>query len=85
MGNYATDKAKLRPVDELHIALQDLDFSWYPVQVQEAKKLWKEGWGVDEIAQKVGREGDEVFLLLLDLGRKGRIKPREGGVFGYQD
>ena len=82
MGNYAIDKAKLRPVDELHIALQELDFSWYPVQVSKVIRLWDGGMDIRDIADQVGRDGDEVFLLLMDLGRRGRIKPREGGVFG---
>ncbi|MGM0437525.1 MAG: hypothetical protein ACQEQD_04570 [Bacillota bacterium] len=65
-----------------YIALLELDFSWRKETVEEVKELWKEGYIISYIADKINREGDEVFLLLMDLARKGEIEKRENGIFG---
>ena len=66
-----------------YIVLMDLDFSWKKSEVSVAKSLWKKGYGIRDIAEELQREGDETFLLLLDLARKKLIKSRKGALFGY--
>lgn len=74
--------AKTRPKDELHICLEKLDFSWYKKEVEKVKNMWEEGHHIKDIAQVMDREVDEVFLLLLDLIRRKKIKSRENGIYG---
>ncbi len=78
-GNYLPDsKFKLRP-SELYIACMDMDFSWYPAEVDRAISLYNAGASLVELAQGLDRDGDETFILLLDLARRGKIQAREGG------
>lgn len=83
MRRRKIDGKKVRPHTELYIALLGLDFSWFPEEVKKVAEMWREGYGIREIAEEVGREGDEVFLLLLDLARKKEIESREGDLYGY--
>lgn len=80
-GVWPAGKAKLRPT-ELYIALDNLDFSWYPSEIPEVIRAWETGMHIADIASALDRSINEVFLLLLDLASKGKIKEREGGVFG---
>jgi hypothetical protein len=77
-----TDKWKLRPEAELVIALDDLDFSWYPKEITFVQQTWKQGLHIAEIAKKLDRDQDEVAALIMHLARRGKIKLRKGGVFG---
>lgn len=72
----------IRNVDNDYIALIDLDFSWSSKQVQKVKKMWWKGYSISDISSSLKRESDEVFLLLMDLARKGEIKKRKKGIFG---
>lgn len=76
------EKIKLRPKEELVIALDDLDFSWYRQEVERVKKLWIYGWHIADIAKQMQRKQDEVAILIMHLARKGEIKRRKGGIFG---
>ncbi len=64
-----------------YIALLELDFSWKRETIEEVKELWEEGYIINYIADKLNREGDEVFLLLMDLARKGEIEKRKNGIW----
>ena len=75
-------KSKTRPDEELYICLEQLDFSWFQDKVEIVKDMWGEGEPIDEIAQAVGRDCDEVFLLLMDLVRRRKIHKRDNGIFG---
>jgi len=76
------DRLKLRPQKELRIALDDLDLSFFPEEVERAKKLWNFGWHISDIAKQVHRDPDELAALIMDMARKGEIQRRRGGVFG---
>ena len=76
------DIMKLRPKSELVIILEDLDFSWYAVEMNKVKSLWKDGWHIKDIAKTVKRDQDEVATLVMHLARRGEISRRRGGVFG---
>lgn len=82
MNRSTVDIRKLRPKEELYIACTDLDFSWTKAEVEYVKREWKEGTHIADIAGALDRDVDEVGILVMDLARKRKIRPREGGVFG---
>ena len=78
----ALTSTKLRPPVPLHIALADLDFSWYPHEVLKVRKMWQAGANIEDIAKAVKRDCDEVAVLLIDLARDGKIQRRRLGIYG---
>ncbi len=64
------------------IALEDLDFSWTKEEVKIAIKEYNAGASFPAMAQKlrpkinINDAIDEVALLIMDLTRKNKIKPR---------
>lgn len=75
----SADKMKLFPRDELVIALDGLDFSWYRDEISAVIRMWEGGQSLPDISDSVGRCCDEVFLLLLHLARNEKIKTRKRG------
>ncbi|MEZ2661790.1 hypothetical protein [Aneurinibacillus aneurinilyticus] len=67
---------------KIYIACEDLDFLWDKEQILEVIAMWNMGIPIGHIASNFGREVDEAALLIFDLCRQGKIKPRPGGVFG---
>ena len=78
----ALTRGKLRPPVPLHIALADLDFSWYAHEVLKVRKMWQAGAHIEDIAKAVKRDCDEVAILLIDLARRGKIQRRRLGIYG---
>jgi len=78
----ALTSTKLRPPVPLHIALADLDFSWYPHKAVNREKMWQTGAYIEDIAKAVNRDCDEVAILLIDLARHGKIQRRRLGIYG---
>lgn len=76
------DRKKYRPRVKLYIALQDLDFSWFPEEVEKVRILWGQGNSVYQIAASLKRDPDEVSLLIMSLARENRILKRPGGASG---
>ena len=76
------DRLKLRPQTELIIALEDLDFSWFPDEIEKVKKFWSFGWHIADIAAKVKRDQDEVAVLIMHLSRQRKTAKRKMGVLG---
>lgn len=76
------DKTKLRPQEPPYTSCMDMDFSWSRREVCETIRLWRLGVPYHHIAERINRDPDEVFILLIDLGRRKKIKKRPGGVFG---
>ncbi len=64
------------------IILEDLDFEWEQSEMDKALDLWKEGYGVPDIAVKLNRKLDETFLLMMHLSRQGKVKRRKGYFWG---
>ncbi len=81
MAKY-NDRLKLRPKNELIIALDDLDFSWFPAEVAKVKQLWNQGLHIADIATKVKRDQDEVAVLIMHLAREEKIAKRKMEVLG---
>lgn len=82
MSGKNTDGSKYRPKTRLYIALQDLDFSWYPWEVEKVRELWSQGKSIPRIGKIVGRDPDEVTVLIMSLAREQRIRNRPGGAAG---
>lgn len=64
-----------------YIALEEMDFVWDEDDVLEFRKMWNDGAGFESIAKHFDRDIDECSLLLMDLRRKGKLKPRNRGLF----
>jgi hypothetical protein len=77
------DIRKIRPQEELYIACADWDFSWTKAEIQEVIQGWGQGVHISDIAKRIHRDADEVAILIMDLIRQKRIKPRKGGAFGW--
>jgi len=73
----------MRNIDNDYIVLMDLDFSWKNEEIEKVIELWNKGYGIDKIKEKLNRnDGDEVFLLLLDLARKNKNAKRLNDIWG---
>jgi len=73
---------KYRPREQLYIACADMDFSWYRDEVKQFRQWWREGVSLDEMAERLNRDVDEVAILVIDQKRKRKIKNRPGGLWG---
>ena len=58
------------------------DVKFYPEEVTELKSMWNNGSSLPEIANRLGRDIEEAFILALDLACKGVIDNRIGGLWG---
>jgi hypothetical protein len=67
-----------------YIALEKLDFSWKKEDVKKIIKYVERGATIETIAGIYERHPEEVFLLFLDLARRGKIKP-EHNVFELRE
>ena len=65
-----------------YIALEDLNFAWLEEEIVTVIQMWSEGRPIWDIADALKRPQEEVFILLVDLSLKGRIRKRAGGVYG---
>jgi hypothetical protein len=82
VNRVLADSRKRRPREELYIALSELDFSWYPGEVEQVAQLWRKGLPVADIAEKMKRDIDEVVILIMDLARRDVIGRRKNGALG---
>jgi hypothetical protein len=64
------------------IVLEDLNFIWDELELQEIAQLWQEGVPVKKIAEFFERDPDEVLLALIHLAREEKIESRSGGLKG---
>jgi hypothetical protein len=67
---------------KVYIALEELNFIWDFRQVRELDEMWRRGFSLQYMAEYFDRDPDEVAILLMDRLRRGRIRPRKGGIFG---
>jgi hypothetical protein len=74
--------AKTKKRSHIYIALEDLNFIWDLRDVRELDEMWRRGFSLQYMAEYFERDPDEVALLLMDRLRRGRIRPRKGGIFG---
>lgn len=76
---YLTERRK-----KTYIACEELNFLWCETEVNELIEMWKKGKSGQEIAEYFDREPDEVALLIFDLSRNRKIKPRKRGLMGCE-
>ncbi len=83
MAKLGLDKLKLRPKPQ-YIAFLDgeIDLAWDYPNYHQVIRLWKLGTSIQDMAKELNRDPDEVLVLLIDLGHKGKIDVRQGGVYG---
>lgn len=63
-------KHMTRERDQTYFVNEDLRHDWSFQEVKTIKRLWENGFHIDDIAKKFECDPDEVFLLLFDLSRK---------------
>lgn len=61
-----------------------MNFDWDSGAVDVFDQLWNEGRSISYIAEAFERDIDEVAILAIDRVRKGFIKKRPGGAYGYE-
>lgn len=68
---------------KVYIACETLDFIWDEKDIKQIDQLWRDGYSIWDIAEQFDRDPDELLILLIDRAKRGRIKPRKGGVLGW--
>lgn len=66
----------------VYVALEDLDFTFDEADLPMIIHMWEEGLSIWDIARAFDRDPDEITVLIMDLVRKDRIKPRPRGAYG---
>lgn len=54
-----------------HIALEEMNFLWYPDEIEKFGELCKSKATIPQMAEELNRSEDEVIVLILDLKRYG--------------
>ncbi len=67
---------------QMVIALEELNFLWNIREVKRVEKWWEDGMSIWDMGRELGRDPDEVAILIMDLMRNGIIKYRKGGALG---
>lgn len=65
-----------------YIACEQMNFIWSLPDVWAIDDMWRKGVSLVEMAQKIDRDPDEVFILLMDRIRTNKLHARPGGMFG---
>lgn len=68
---------------KLYLVLEDVNWYWDEREVKQFDALWKQGKDIWEIASAFDRDPDEVALLVMDRRKKGAIRCRPNGVYGW--
>lgn len=67
---------------QTYVACEQMDFLWSKEEVFDFECMWHEGRTLDEMARYFKRTQEEILLLAVDRGTKGKIKQRKGGIIG---
>lgn len=70
------------PQEEIYIALEGIDLSWLVGDLEQVRKWWAEGLTINEMADRLERNPDDVLVLIIDLASLGKIKLRKNGLLG---
>lgn len=77
-GQYSPTKSD----SDVVIILEDCEFMWSSKELKHLCALWEQGLGLEDMLEVfVDYDGDEVFLALMHLVRRGKIRQRLGGLF----
>lgn len=82
MTKPVTDLIPREPRLNRIVILEELNFIWDRPELNEMKKMWKNGDGVERMAKYFDRDPDEVILALIHLARDEKITPRKTGLKG---
>jgi hypothetical protein len=77
--------AKVLPMlryDYEYTALADYNFKWSDLELRVFRKLWRRGFDIGFIAERLDRHSIEIMVLIMDQGERGYINSREGGIMG---
>lgn len=66
------------------IILEDLNFTWEEKVIDDVIVMWEKGFPLQDIAEKIERNNEETFLLLMHLSLKNKIKGRKRGIWGHE-
>ena len=69
---------------DTYIALEELDFVWCRREIEQFRAMWRAGYDIWKIAKLLGRSHHDVVMLAYDQHMKGKIKARNGGIFGSE-
>lgn len=58
----------------IHIACEEMDFTWSIQEVREFRTLWRAGVSVQDIAKYFNRDEREVEILIIDQFKSGKAK-----------
>ena len=79
------DQYKLRPREPLVFVCENMDLALYDSEIATITEAWKAGVHIAEIAERIGRSDvDEMAIILIGLGHRGRIGERPGGYAGME-
>lgn len=65
---------------KIHIALEDVDFVWDADKVTKFRELWNQGASIYELEEELGRDQDDIAMLIMDQSRRGKIERRPMGL-----
>ncbi|OXL83156.1 hypothetical protein BCV73_08750 [Paenibacillus sp. SSG-1] len=60
--------------NKIYIALEEVDMIWDTDEVEDFRRLWRQGKTILEISRFFKRDPDEIALLIMDQAQKGLIK-----------
>lgn len=69
-----------KPRQNRIIVLEDLNFVWDELELDEVARQWKVGKDVRLIASSFNRDPDEVLLALIHLAKEDMVFKRIGGL-----
>lgn len=69
---------------DTYIALEEVDFIWCRREIEQFRSMWRAGYDIWKIAKLLGRSHHDVVMLAYDQHLKGKIKTRNGGIFGSE-
>lgn len=58
----------------MYIACEELNFMWTKNEVRKTRRMLNDGYKIQEMAEELKRDIDEVAILIIDLGRGVRIE-----------
>jgi hypothetical protein len=76
------NKYMVKDSKNLYTVLEELDFHWDWEDVREFEQMWRKGFSIAYMEEWFGRPKLEIALLVMDRELNGRLKPREGGLYG---
>ncbi len=70
-------------LERKRILFDNVEIDWFVTERQTIvfRKMWKDGYSIFEIAEKLELDTDVVGLLIMEQSILGRIEQRRKGIF----